>query len=177
MKEQTRHRAAFNVYWSLGPARSIEALHGELQRNARKYGFARPPHLRTVFAWSSRFDWQGRLAALEAAAREVDREAHIGAIREMNDRQAREGLALQQKALHRLNALEPEELTPVALIRALLAGAKLERLARGETTERTEVEGALSHGIDLSGFSDEELRRLARLAARHADGAGEPESR
>lgn len=172
MAERTRHREAFNRYWSLGPGRSIDALHAELQRNFRQHGFRRPPHIRTLFEWSARYHWQARIAQLEAEAHEADRAAQLEAIHEMNERQAREGLALQEKALRRLTQLAPEELSADALIRAFLAGPKLERLARGEATDRTELEGELRNGIDLSGFTDDELRRLACAAAQNAAGAG-----
>lgn len=57
-------------------------------------------------------------------------------------------------------------------IRAVTEGVRLERLARGEPTDNIKQDGDVIHGhINLSGFSNEELRGLAELAERRAAGA------
>jgi hypothetical protein len=64
-------------------------------------------------------------------------------------------------------------MTTADAIRALAEGARLERLARGEVTERTLLER--SDDFDLSGFSIAELRVLAEIAAAGAAGDSPPE--
>lgn len=174
MKEQTRQRLAFDLYVRMGPSRSLEALHEALQADPSLIGLARPPGRSTLESWSSAFHWQDRLLDLERQAAERDREEQLKALREMNERHAREGLALQQKAVDRLRGLAPAEISAAEAVRALVEGVRLERLARGEPTEHIREEGEVVYGhVDLKNFSNEELRRLAELAERRAGGAGE----
>lgn len=178
MKEQTRHRLAFNLYFRLGANRSLEALHGVLQEDPSQIGVKRPPSRSTLEAWSSALRWQDRLVDLERRAADQDREDQLKVLRDMNERHAREGLALQQKGIERLGTLAPEQLSASDAIRAINDGIRAERLARGEPTEHIRQEGEMLHGhIDLSSFSNEELRRLAELADGHAAGDSETESR
>lgn len=169
MREDTKHRAAFNLYWELGPRRSIEALHRALAADPAAHGFEVAPDLRTLYRWSSALSWQARLAALEREARTRDREAQIAAIDEMNARQAREALLLQQKVIEGLQARAPTDFTPDGLVRALWTAVKVERLARGEPTERSEtVEGGDPR---LERLSDAQLEQLVRALER-PDAAG-----
>jgi hypothetical protein len=50
----------------------------------------------------------------------------------MAERHAREAVALQEKALRRLQQMQPEELSPVQVLDYFIQAAKLERLSRGE---------------------------------------------
>jgi hypothetical protein len=174
MKEKTRHRLAFDLYVRLGAGRSLEKLHRTLQDDPSLIGLKRGPSRSTIEAWSSVFHWRGRLLDLERQAAERDREELLRALHEMNERHAKEGLALQQKGVERLGTLSPEQLSASDAVRALVEGVRLERLARGEPTDHIRQEGGMLHGhIDLRSFTNEELRRLAELADRRAAGAGE----
>jgi hypothetical protein len=82
------------------------------------------------------------------------REKLIEAVEEMAERHAKEALMLQNKALERLRQLRPEELTPRETLSYLIDAAKLERLARGEPTERVAEEHRFP---DLNELSDDEL--------------------
>ena len=176
MKETTRHRLAFDQYVRLGADRSLEALHEALKDDPSLIGLKRAPSRSTLESWSSAFHWQDRLLDLERQATEQDREQQLRTLQEMAERHAKEGLALQQKGVERLQSLRPEELTPSDAVRALIEGVRLERLARGEPTEHIAEKGGMIHGhIDLRRFTNEELRRLAELADGHATGAGEEE--
>ena len=178
MREQTRHRQAFDAYVQLGPERSLEALQRQMAADPDAFRLRAAPALRTVQRWSVAFHWQDRLLDLERQATEQDRDQQLRTLREMAERHAKEGLALQQKGAERLQSLRPEELSPSDAVRALIEGVRLERLARGEPTDRITHRGEESHGpIDLRRFTNEELRRLAELADRHATGAGEEEPR
>jgi hypothetical protein len=152
MPESTRQRLAFDRYFRLGGQRSIELLHSELAREGQ------PPSLRTLYEWSRRYHWQSRLADLERQAREAEDAARITAIREMQERQAKAALLLQQKGVEWLAQLPADEVSADAAIRALVEGAKLERLVRGEATERTEQRQASDPRLEE--LSDAELDRL-----------------
>lgn len=176
MKETTRHRLAFDLYVRLGADRSLEALHEALKGDPSLIGLKRDPSRSTLESWSSAFHWQDRLLDLERKATEQDREQQLRTLQEMAERHAREGLALQQKGVERLQSLRPEELTPSDAVRALIEGVRLERLARGEPTDRIAQKGEEGHEpVDLRNFNNEELRRLAELGDRRAAGAGEEE--
>lgn len=174
MKEETRHRLVFDFYVRMGAHRSLEALHRALQENPSLIGLSQAPSRSTLEAWSGAFRWQDRLLDLERQAAEQDRQEQLKALREMSERHAKEGLALQQKGIERLRDLPPGQLSPTDAIRAVIEGVRLERLARGEPTDHIRQEGGIIHGhIDLRSFTSEELRRLAELADRRAAGAGE----
>ena len=82
----------------------------------------------------------------------------------MNERHVKEALALQQKGVARLHTLGDRELTAEEARRAIVEGIKLERLVRGESTERTEVKGDIRLEHFIEGLTDDELRDLAGLA-------------
>lgn len=165
MPESTRQREAFDRYWALGAERSVETLHAVLRAEAGPAG--KGPGLRTLYAWSSRYRWQDRVQELERTATAAADEARLAALREMYERQAREGLLLQQKGTEWLRDVPGAEATPDAGIRALVEGAKLERLARGEPSDRTQTKEQSDDDRDIfAGFSDEELRLLVDEAER-----------
>ena len=156
MRETTRHRQAFDQYWRLGPDRSIERLHAALAAEGHA------PTLRTLYVWSRQLHWQQRVNDLERDARAAADAVRVAAIREMQERQAKEALLLQQKGTEWLAATEAKDATPEAAIRAITEGARLERLARGEATDRTEAIGATAQ--QLEGLDDAELDHLLTLA-------------
>ena len=89
---------------------------------------------------------------------------------------------LQNKAVERLRQLRPEELKPRDTLSFLVEAAKLERLARGEPTERVAEEHRFT---DVKELTDDELARIvagrrdlpppgSRGVARQTDGSEEP---
>ncbi len=176
MAEHTRHRLAFDYYVQMGATRSLEALHAALLDDPLLIGLTKAPTPSTLDAWSSTFHWQDRLHDLERQARARDDQDLVHSLKEMNQRHAKEGVALQQKGIARLSSLAPEEISASDAIRAVAEGVRLERLAQGVATEHVRQEGTHLYGqVDLDGFSDEELRRLAALAGERAAGAGAPQ--
>lgn len=161
MAETTRHRNAFDLYWRLGTDRSIERLRAELQVRGRA------PTVRTLYAWSSQYHWQDRIVRLEQEAKRADDEARVQTLRDMFERHAKEGLLLQQKGAAWLAPMSADDATADAAIRAVVEGSRMERLARGEPTERQEVQGGLHINARLVGLTDAELDRLIE----HAEGA------
>ena len=168
MRETTRHREAFDRYWRLGAERSLVRLHAELEAEERA------PSLRTLCEWSRQFHWQDRIGDLEREARDAEDAARVAAIREMQERHAREGVLLQQRGTEWLTELGVDDASPEAAIRAITEGVKLERLARGEVTERTE---SVDHTAEqLKGMSDDDLESFLARAEGGEDGAGAPEA-
>ena len=86
----------------------------------------------------------------------------------MRERQSREALLLQQKGTEWIAGVEEGKASPEAAIRAIVEGAKLERLARGEPTERTEQHTTVDS--KLKELTDEELDQLIRIANAHVGG-------
>lgn len=168
MRESTRHRKALDLYVRMGDTRSLERL-----RVALRERDGRAPSLRTLEEWSRTLDWQSRLDDFERAARQADAEARIHEVREMADRQVREALLLQQKGAEWLRTVPPDRIAPGDGIRAIVEGAKLERLARGASTEHHVVEQG-EGDPRLKGFTDDELRALISAASRPVEGAGAP---
>lgn len=171
MAERTRHRLAFDRYWSLGRDRSVEHLHEVL----RVEWTTRTPGLRTLFTWSSQYHWQSRIVELEHDAQRVQHDEQLQATHEMYERQAKEGLLLQQRGAEWLTRVDADEASPDTAIRAIVEGAKLERLARGEPGERDHdrSDGGETHDPRFTDFSTDELRRLVESAERAVGRAGE----
>ena len=169
MRETTRHRAAYERYFRLGPRRTIEQLH-EAPTAAD-----RAPSLRTLYEWSRQFHWQARLDDFERRARQAHDATELEAVREMHERQAKEALLLQQKGAEWLAALEGEAASADTAIRAITEGAKLERLVRGAPTERTATTDPLA--ARLKGLDDGELDSLLTLAERDLAGESPPGAR
>jgi hypothetical protein len=169
MVESTRQRQAFEIYWRLGAQRSVERVAAELARSK-----GRAPALRTLYGWSSRHQWQHRLARLEHEAQVAEDEARVAAIKEMCERQGKAGLLLQQKGIEWLVAIEAEAVSPDAAVKAIVEGAKLERLARGEPSEQLEVKSEIDARLSLIG--DSELEAIIRYGQGALDGASEAEA-
>ena len=172
MKERTRHRLAFDFYVRMGAHRSLEALHRALQENPSVIGLSRAPSRSTLEAWSGAFRWQDRLLDLERQAAEQDRQEQLKALWEMSERHAKEGLLQQQKGAEWLVGMAGKQATADAAIRALVEGARLERLARGEPTERQEVRSDVEINTRLAALTDEELDRLIEYAEGALGGQG-----
>ena len=89
----------------------------------------------------------------------------------MYERQAQEAVLLEQCGAEILAKADLSGASIDSAIRAIVEGAKLERIARGEPGESVQQEGSMIHAVrDFSGFSDAELRRLAEVAERGAGG-------
>ena len=166
MRETTRHRKAFAAYLDLGAHRTIEQLRVVLASEGTSVT------VRTLYEWSRQLHWQRRIDDIEHEARRVETEEQIEAIREMRERQSREALLLQQKGTEWIAGVEEGKASPEAAIRAIVEGAKLERLARGEATERIEQHNTVDRR--LKELTDEELERLIRVANAGLDGAQPP---
>lgn len=116
---------AFSFYVSLGPRRSYDAV-------AAKYGASR----RGVADHAKREHWQERVAKLETRARADAETKAAESLEAMNQRHLQEARFLQSRGLEGLKSGRLE--LYAANGRLVELGVKLERLVRGQATERTE---------------------------------------
>ena len=140
--QTTRERADafFGIYYQIGPDRSLESL----QEFATRIGHRRA--MSTFKRWSVDFGWQNKVLELDSQAKEEREGKRLAKITEMNERQAqdfrnaqtlaRAGMSSMANELRRTGTLN---LSPLEIIALLEKGAKGERLAMGEATERFEA--------------------------------------
>ena len=166
MRETTKHREAFDLYWSLGADRSIERLHAALKPRARA------PSLRSLYEWSRLFHWQVRVARLEGEARRAADEARIEDLRQMLDRHAREGLLLQQKGAEWITGMDEDHVTAETAIRAITGRGERGNVIAFMPTQNMGVADGVSLfafgfllGLELHAWHEQGLRRNGRLIA------------
>jgi hypothetical protein len=173
--ETPRAYAAFCVFRDLGPRRTLAAAAAAYyQRTADSLE-------RQVDKWSSAFRWVERAAAWDRHLDAEGRAAQQAARKEMAERHAREARGLQAKALERLRALRPEELSPADVLRYFVEAVKLERLALGEpdTVQRQELTGKGGSPLHFSPedavAAARELEEAERDAVQRGGGAALPD--
>lgn len=139
-KGETRQAfAAFTCYRDMKPH----------ERSGSKVAATLGKSEQLIWRWSSRWSWVERAQAWDAELDRVARAAQQEAVAEMNARHASIGMLMLSKALAKLvgdealkvEALDPSTLTPYQVARLVEAGQKVERLARGEATEKQELVG------------------------------------
>ena len=114
---------------------------------------------------SKKWRWAERVEQFdrwkEKSQLEAERDGTLQAWREMGERHAREAMALQQKALERLQRLNPEELSAAEVRQFLVQAATLERLARGASlqdmarVQREKEEQAAKEGVAVITYVDD----------------------
>lgn len=134
-QEPAHYYNAFSLYLSLGTAHVRTVPLTALALKVTEHW------LRKVCA---RWQWVTRAAAYDehvmAQAVEQSRLARI----DMSRRQASLGVALQSRAKEGLAALDLRSLDANAISNLALTGTKIERLARGESTENRAVQGGIT---------------------------------
>ncbi len=154
--ESIKAYRAFCVYRDLGPDRSIaKAL--QISDGA---GTAKE---RRWEGWSARFDWVARARAYDLHQEHEQRKANERAKREMVNRHARLAVLAQNKLIETLKNLDPAAIKPGDLPKWLETSTKIERLARGEPSDRVGVQTENTTAADLT---DEQL--LALVAQKQA---------
>lgn len=142
---ETAHAfGAFVQFRDLGPSRTLG-----------KVAKVRGRSKRLMENWSRQHRWVERATAWDVAQDRVRRAAHMESAREqtlaMNAEQARLGQALRTLASARAEAMrkrlesDPESVAELSwgeVARLAEVGAKIERVALGEVTERMEFSGA-----------------------------------
>jgi len=169
MSASSRRERAFSAYVALGPNRTLRSLRDALAADASKAGLKRPPSLRSLEEWSTRFGWQDRILELERKSREETERQHLDWIQQHRERLRQEGLLLQQKGLEWIKGKADGDVSAGEAIRAVDAGFRLEALALGEATARIAID---EEDERLKGLTDDELRLLIREVRTHASAGG-----
>lgn len=136
----------FHLYYGMGSARSLPRV----LEYGRSVGIADIPSIKSLRIWSAKFKWGERMAGIDAEIQ--SRVAVAQQVRavddqlEINHRQAVLGRAIQQIGARAMDLgfgqNVPRLSTDVSLdeaARVIERGAKLERLASGLATERSEM--------------------------------------
>lgn len=169
--ESAKAYLGFCTYRDLGPDRCLDqasrAYHQPQGEQGDQAGH-KPRASGTIRRWAQRWNWSARALAWDRELERVKRQEQLAAVQEMGERHAREAMMLQTKAVERLRQLRPEELKPHDTLAYLVEAAKLERLARGEPTERVAEEHTFT---DVKALTDDELARIA-AAGRGLPSAG-----
>ncbi len=154
---------AFAIYRDMGAngqKRSIRAVAQKLKKSTTIIG-----------RWSSNLNWVERANAWDDELDRLTREELTKGIAEMRKRHAKIAQAMLAKALKGLQRIPEDEMSSQDVAKIVDIASKLERLSRGEPTERTEgkqiVAGEISLSqIDLSKVTDEELAKLDAIAEK-----------
>lgn len=126
---------------------------------------------------SRKYNWLARAEAYDDYVERNLREENEAEIIKMNRLHANAGRQMAAKALRGLISLNENALSALDMVRMLDTGVKIERLARGQSTERQQVEGHVEQQhsgsvvtatvpLDLKNLSDEELESLERICAK-----------
>lgn len=141
---------------------------------ARKLGLSR----KTLEPLSARFQWVERCEAYDLYILRRLKEKGEAEILKMHENHAAIAAQMLKKAMRRLLTMQEEEIAASDMVRMVDVGVKIERLSRGESTERQEIGGETTvrhsgevsvkpgNGLDLSGLSDEELGNLEQLLSK-----------
>ena len=123
---------AFTFYRDLGHERSVSKV-AQIYRPGR--------NLRSLMSrWSTKYSWVKRAEAYGDHLDELRRKRNEKEIQVMEKRHITLSMSLQQKAAEKLKDLKGKDMKVPEAIKALVEGAKLERLTRGEPTEKMKGE-------------------------------------
>ena len=157
-KESDKAFEAFAAYRDMGAERSHAKVAQKIGKNKG-----------LIARWSRVHGWVSRIEAWTDEQDRLMREVLLKGVTAMRKNHAEIATAMLIKALKALQQLPAEEMTSGDIAKMVDVAAKLERLSRGEVTERTEGRSEVSGKVTVAsdpyeGLSTEELRRLARLA-------------
>lgn len=149
MRETPAAAAAFAEYCALGPDRSLRKLVDKVSTNLAQLGI-----------WSRNHSWQERVAQYDIAQIKERERKKQADIEKMNERHAQIGITQQARAIKQIEELiAAKKFGSQASVQLLKLATDLERLARGEPTERTAVKGDIS----VEGFKELLMQRVQRL--------------
>lgn len=164
--------------WEKQPGESVESfeafrIYRDLPPGTRSYVrvVSKLGKSRTLIQrWSSKHGWVDRAEEWDNFQDKIALEAQLRAVQDMNERHVKMAMALQTKALKRLEQIQPDELTPAQLLQYLLESAKMERLSRGEPEKiedrREKIEAKVD--IDMEEIAQRAGPALMRLVERGA---------
>ena len=150
----------FAAYRDMGAERSLAKV-------AQKLGKSKA----LMERWSVRWQWVVRSDAWDD---ELDRQTRVElkkGVTGMRKNHVNIAKAMLVKALQALQRIPVDEMTPKDVSTMVDVAAKLERISRGEATERTEGKQAIAgevsvSTIDLSSITDEELAALDAITGK-----------
>ncbi|MET8679996.1 hypothetical protein ABZW18_21030 [Streptomyces sp. NPDC004647] len=162
--ESSQAFEAFGAYRDLGPARSLTKVVRELHKSRALLG-----------RWSRQFAWVMQATAYDREQDRVFLAEQQQARRDIARRHAKLAQAFLGKAVARLQALDPRELSPSDLLRYFQVAAEIERRAVGDVPVSAGT-APDEQGSDVAALTDEERRarmdQLRReLERRLAEGA------
>ena len=117
--ESAKAFEAFAIYRDMGVERSVRKVTQRLNKS-----------LTLIGKWSSAYNWPERARAYD---RDLDRQAHAQAVREvrsMTNRHIRIAMQLQAKALQALEQLDVTTLSPKMQLAFLTKATEIERMNR-----------------------------------------------
>lgn len=152
----------FAAYRDMGAERSLAKV-------AQKLGKSKA----LMERWSVRWQWVMRADLWDDEMDRLSRRELEKGITGMRRNHVNIAKAMLVKALQALQRIPVDEMTPKDVSTMVDVAAKLERISRGEATERTEGKQTIAGGIrtesvNLSGLSDDELDRLYEIASKLA---------
>ena len=156
--ESAKAADAYAAYRDLGPSRSLAKVIDSGKSTV---------NIRQLERWCSEHQWVQRAKDWDEEQREAERQKKQKAIEEMNARHAQIGVSLQAKTIKQIEALiAAQKFGSQATVMALKLATDLERIARGQPTEHTEVTGKDGGPIEVTAVRDRILGRIAGYAAR-----------
>ncbi|MEE8608704.1 MAG: hypothetical protein V3S55_13945 [Nitrospiraceae bacterium] len=133
--ETTLSYSYFTVYRDLGPVERSDTAVAKI--------ISRAPSV--VNAHMQRHSWKARAIAYDTWFELQLREAQEGERIKMARRQAQIGMTMQERATEGLDMLDMTESNANEIARLASEGTKIERLARGESTENIAGKGVILH--------------------------------
>jgi hypothetical protein len=135
--ESPKAANAYGLYESMGPERSLAKLAKALGKPS---GYAR-----YLEEWSSRYNWQQRIADYERQQLEERRKKRQAEIDKMDEEHAIIGRGNLLRAVELVRRhIDTQDTTLASAVSLLKASYELERLARGAATERFEGDVGLT---------------------------------
>lgn len=159
--ESRKARQALLDYAQAGAGRGLRKLHARYQAAET----APTRRLSSLLAWSSRFDWQARVARFDLAQQEEQQESWARRKAEVREQDWTDAARVRGRVMGLLNGGGLDALELLRVAGALRQASDLMRLAAGE-----EAEMALG-GAALDEFIDRQLARLAYAAKARAGAA------
>jgi hypothetical protein len=166
--ESSKAYAHFCLYRDMGQGRSLRKLAGDAKCISKVAQLRR---------WSSRWRWVERCQKYDDHLEYQDRLQQEKERREMHKRHAKMGMLAQSFAVRKLEKLSnrieqgEEHVSPGEVARILDVGVKVERLARGESTESHELSGPGGGPVKLD--LAETLKRIDEVyGLKTEDGTG-----
>ncbi|MBQ9348050.1 MAG: hypothetical protein IJT94_12060 [Oscillibacter sp.] len=143
-------------------------------RSLRRLGEQLGRNYKTLGSISSKFNWQARCDAYDLYILRRQRDKNEAKILKMRENHAAIGEQMLKRAMRRLLSITDGEIEAGDMVRMVDIGVKVERLSRGESTEKQEVSGktAVTHSgsvtvaqdiPDLSALSEEEMDAYERI--------------